>query len=288
MANSDVARLWVLNEDGAFDGASYNRDFPFDDYGPFDFSTVADATVTEPGAWTRRRRQLLDAISESPESVSLGVWVEISLDEGNTWQPHTEKVRVLEDRVGIYFEADNPTEITPTGTDPAVQNMWYAIINQQFRVRVTGVIESDERLVATFRPDRLASPTLEANGAVVRRPASFQFVSREHMTNVLAASTPVPGGERDDTDSINALAEQLARANQGRNVAAVPRIPWIETDYALGDRITEIRGRYLRLATTLLSHERFPAVLGRRFVLVDGRYETELTLGATVVETDEV
>ena len=58
----------------------------------------------------------------------------------------------------------------PTGVDPALMNLWYAIVNQTFRVRVTAVIESDDRLVATFPADRLSSPTLHLNAVAVRRP----------------------------------------------------------------------------------------------------------------------
>ena len=42
----NVSRLWVLNEDGAFSGAVFNRNAPFDSYGPFDFATVVDDHVT--------------------------------------------------------------------------------------------------------------------------------------------------------------------------------------------------------------------------------------------------
>lgn len=288
LANSDIGRLWVLNEDGRFDGARYNRAEPFDDYQPFDFASVADETVTAPGAWMRRRRRLLDAISQSPDSVSLGVWVEISFDHGVTWQPHADRVRVLADRVGVYFECANPTEVTPTGTDPAVQNMWYAMINQSFRVRVTGMIESDERLIARPEPERLASPTLERHAVVVLRPDAFGLVSRDHTVNVLASATPTPTAARDDREAIGKWAASLAKANQGRRVQAVPRIPWIETGYRIGDRITEIRGRHLLMATTLAPDRHYPAVIGRRFVLAEGRYETELALGVTVLDTGEV
>ena len=94
--------------------------------------------------------------------------------------------------------------------------------------------------------------------------------------------------ERDDSDAVSALAEQLARANQDREVRVLPTIPWLETRYALGDQITEIRGRQLRFATTRGTKRRWPAVLERRFTLSSGRYETSLTLGITDVPADAV
>jgi len=277
--NTDVSRLWVLNEDGRY-GSVYNRNTPFDDYQPFDFSTVLDSSVSRRGAWMRRVRRLLPTISTVVDGQSFGVWVEISFDSGTTWQQQSNSIRILENRAGIYIDCENPTEITPADVDSEEQNLWYAIIDQTFRVRVTAVIESDERLMATFPPESLASPTLQVNAMVVRRPQSFQYASRLHATSVLSS---VGDGEleRDDSNAISALAEQLAGVNQDRQVRVLPVIPWIETDYALGDQITEIRGRQLRFATTRGAERRWPAVLERRFRLNDGRYETSLTLGIT-------
>jgi len=287
-ADSDVSRLWILNEDGYYYAALYNRNAPFDDYGPFDFSTVADSTVTEPGVWMRRTRRLLPAISTSLDGRPLGVWVEVSFDSGSTWQQQSGGVRVLQDRAGIYFDCENPTEIVPIGVACEVQNMWYAIIDQTFRVRVTAVIESDERLMATFPADQLASPTLRANAVIARKPRSFNYISTQHTTNVLNPGGTDTAGERDDTSEIESLAEYLARTNQDRRVWVVPVIGWLETGYAIGDRITEIRGRHLKFATTVGSQQQWPAVVERRFVLRDGRYETELTLSITNIPQEAV
>jgi len=286
--DADVSRLWVLNEDGFYEGALYNRNEPFDHYGPFDFSTVADSMVTTNGAWLRRRRRLLPVISTSSDGRPLGVWVEVSFDSGNTWQQQSSGVRILEDRAGIYFDCENPAEITPAGIAAEEQNMWYAIIDQTFRVRVTAVVESDERLISTFPADRLDSPTLRTTGMIVRRPQSYRYVTRSHTTNVLKSETSAPAGERDDTTAIELLAEQLARTNQDRRVRVAPTIPWIETGYAIGDRISEIRGRNLRFDTTIGCERRWPAVLERRFVLREGRYETELILGTTDLPEEAV
>jgi len=280
---ADVARLWVLNEDGAFSGTTYNRNAPFDDYQPFDFSTVADATATGSDAWMRRARRLLNTLSISKDGRSLGVWAEVSFDSGATWQPISSKVRVLSDRVGIYFDYDNPTEITPVDLDSEDQNMWYAIVDQTYRVRVTGLIESDERVMGTFLPGYLKSPTLQINAMMVRRPKSFRYETRSHTTNVLVSDEAFDGVERDDTEAIATLARQLAEINQDREVRVLPMIPWIETGYAIGDRIAEVRGRHLRFATTMGSQTEYPAVIERRFVLQDSRYETVLTLGVTEV-----
>jgi hypothetical protein len=281
--DSDVSRLWVLNEDGGYDSDLYSRHAPFDDYSPFDFSKVMDSSVTAPGAWTRRPRRLLPTITTTSDGRVLGVWIEISFDSGASWQQQAGGVRVLEDRIGLYFESENPTEIAPIGVDPAGQNMWYALIDQTFRVRVTGVVESDERLVGRWPADATEASTLQVNGMIVREPKSFQFVSRSHTENVLRDVAPTSSAERDDTEAIASAVRRLAKSSQDRDVRATPAIPWLEMTYAIGDRISEIRGRHLRFATSASVEPRYPAVLERRFALTDGRYETVLTLGLTPI-----
>ncbi len=285
--HTDVARLWVLNEDGAFTGAFYNRHAPFDDYRSFDFSSVAEAVVTTWGTWMRRPRPFRPTISVSTDGRSLGVWVEISFDGGATWQQQSGGVRVLEDRAGIYLECENPCEICPTGEDPAVENMWYALVDRTFRVRVTALLDSDERLIGTFPADALAEATLRTHGQVVYRPRAFRFASRSHTNNALSTVGMGPV-ERDDSAAIARVAEQLARANQDRQVRVLPAIPWIETGYELGDRISEIRGRQIGFATVTGAGTRWPSVLGRQFILHAGRYETQLTLGLTDLPAEAV
>lgn len=277
---SDVGRLWVLNEDGRCDAQAFDRNSPFDDYRPFDFATVLDGGETRPGAWTRRARPLLAVLSRRPDGESLGVHVEVSFDSGGTWMRPNGSVSVLRDRAGIRFEADNPTQVRPPGTDPAVQNMWYAIIDQTFRVRVTAVIEGDDRLMGQFGPGGCDSPTVQVNSRVLRRPQSFRFASRSVGSSIFRGSIEHAAEERDDSGRVAELARWLALTRQDRQVQVAPAIPWIETGYAMGDRITEIAGRYLRLPTTVGSQTQYPCVIERKFTIQDGRYDTILTLAA--------
>lgn len=280
-AHADVGRLWVLNEDGAFDGATYNRHAPFDAYGPFDLTGAIAADEMPAGGWLRRPRTLEKALSVGSDGRSLGVVVEVSFDSGVTWSVPSGRIEVLEDRAGILFACDNPTQIVPPGVLPGSNNMWYALIDQAFRVRVTAVIEGDDRLTARFGPEGLASPTMQVNTVLVRRPSALLFASRSRGSSLLYPDYEAGEDERDDSVAAESLAEWLARTRQDRQVRVSPAIPWIETGYGIGDRITEIAGRCVRFATTVGAEAGYPAVTERRYVLQDGRYETILTLSAT-------
>lgn len=283
---SDVSRLWVLNEDGHFDGNTYNRNSPFNNYHPFDFATVLTSDSAAAGEWTRRVRPLKPALTRDADGRSVGVYVEVSFDAGATWVRPKGPIGVLKDRAGIHFDVANPTEIAPPGVHPASRNMWYAIIDQAFRVRVTAVLEGDDRLLAEFGPDGLNAPTIQVNSRVVRRPQSFKFASRSVGVNIFKGSATLAADERDDSDSVAELARWLARTRQDRRVQVAPAIPWIETTYGPGDRITEIAGRCIRFPTTQGGEVDYPAVVERRFLLQDGRFETVLTLqSANLPET---
>ncbi len=282
----NVSRLWVLNEDGRFDGATYNRNAPFDDYQVFDFSTVATPAVTTAGAWTRRVRKLMNTITVTEDGEEFGVYVEVSFDSGSTWSQPQGSVRVRFDPTGIYFNALNPTEITPPGIPPEEQNMWYAIIDQTFRVRVTALIESDDRLVVRHTPDDSETPTLWTTSRVVYKPSHYSFESREGTTDVLADVNPgATDIGIDGTEAAGLLGDRIASNEQDGRVVVAPTVPWLETTIQVGDRLTGLRGRGLSFESRVSRRSGGPCVRGKRYRLYDDRLETELLLEFTELPT---
>ena len=124
--DGDVSRLWVLNEDGACDPAVYNRNAPFDDYSPFEFSTVADETVTARGGWISPARRLWPVVSASADGRTLGVWVEISFDSGSTWQLQSSGVRAAGPRRNLLRvrqpRRDHADRHRPRGAEHVVRD----------------------------------------------------------------------------------------------------------------------------------------------------------------------
>jgi len=277
--NRYVARRWVLNEDGRFDGPTFNRNAPFDDYQPFDFSTVADATVTRRGRWSRRSRPLVRTITRTELGARLGVVVEVSFDGGTTWHSPQGPISVLRDPSAIVFEVTNPTQITPPGVDPAQQNLWYAIIDQTFRVRVTAVVAGDERLAALPAVDESSSPTLVTTSRVIVRPEAFKFATRRGTTNVLASvNASATDIDRDDSAALKEFASTSARRGQDRRVIASPIVPWLEKTIAVGDEIERIRGRGVSFLTREDGVTVGPVVVGKTFRFVGGRWCTSLLM----------
>ena len=99
-----------------------------------------------------------------------GVFVEVSFDGGLSWSKPVGQVTVLKDRAGIWFGVVNPTSMIEPDGNPAVRNMWYALIDQLFHVRVTASFEADERLISQFDTNAAHTPTVHTNAQFVYKP----------------------------------------------------------------------------------------------------------------------
>lgn len=276
----DVARYWVLNEDGAFDAATFNRNAPFDDYAPFDFAASAGNDATSPGKWTRRPRPMRETITRDLDGSPLGVFVEVSYDGGANWHPPVGPVSVDRTRAAIRFDVINPTSMIPPGGDWNIVNMWYAIIDQQFRVRATAVFESDERLRIEHAPTQSLTPTFRRNTELVFSPGLYRFASRATAINVLAGGT-LAANEMDDRTAAAAATRRIAEAHETGTIEATVRIPWIDNDFTVGDRITGLGGRDVALsgvARESTVSDVCHNVLSKLYVLSGGRLETRLEL----------
>ena len=56
-------------------------------------------------------------------------------------------------------------------------------------------------------------------------------------------------------------------------------IPWLDTQYDLGDRVVGIRGRGICFAAERSPSVRYACVIGKRYHLGPDRFETKLLLG---------
>ncbi|GJM25997.1 MAG: hypothetical protein DHS20C16_24120 [Phycisphaerae bacterium] len=278
----NVSRLWVLNEDGAFAGATYNRNAPFDSYEPYDFTTVADERVTSPGQWIRRPRPFKPSITLAADGSDFGVHIEVSFDGGLSWSKPIGQVSVLKDRAGIWFGVVNPTSMIEPDGNPAERNMWYALIDQVFSVRVTAVFEADERLVATHPSNTAHTPTIHQNAQLVYKPGLYKFASRMGTVDALAeVDSGAQVFEVDDSSEALAVATSLAANQQEGRIEIEAKIPWIDTRFDVGDRVVGIGSRGVRLNGRLarsLARDADWSVVGKTYEQSDTRAETRLLL----------
>ncbi len=265
-----VGRLWVLNEAGTYAPGQYARNAPFDSYAPYDFAAVF------PGRWMRRLRRLLPMTATPGGSGQ--VRLEVSFDGGSSWLRVDSGYQALAGQCGVWFDFANPLSVAPSGGGGET-NLWYALIDQTCLVRVTALVESDERLVAESAGR--SAPTMFRNATVLYASERFRFLQRLDLSGggegeMIADET----ASRDDTESMNKTADLVAEVCQGRAVTARPVVPWLDTSYAVGDRIVGVRGRGVRFSTERSPSQRWVSVIGKRYRFGAGRFETELMLAS--------
>ncbi len=195
---------------------------------------------------------------------------------------------VLKDRAGIWFGVVNPTSMTEPDTSPGVRNMWYSLIDQLFRVRVTATFEADERLVANALGNAAHTTTGFSNSELVYKPGLYKFASREGTVDALAA---IDSGQQtfevDDSSSANAVAEAIALDEQEGHIEIEARIPWIDTRLSIGDRISTAGSHGLQLNGRLgRSAARDPdwSLIGKTYLHNESVIETRLLLSRRLIQ----
>ncbi len=216
----DVARRWVLNEGGDYANEQFARSAPFASYIPFDFSMIAA------GRWTQRRRQLLPMF-EATNAGADDVRVDVSFDNGSNWYALRDHFDVLSGECGIWFNASNLLNVTVPEIGNV--NLWYALVDQTMRVRVTASVESDERVSV-----RLAPPgPSHANTSIahVRDDARYQSWLDTDGSALC-----------DDEAILRRDGRAIATQAMQRRLQAELQYPWLETGLAPGQRVHGLLG----------------------------------------------
>ena len=246
----DVFRKWALNETGEYSESPYER-------GPApDLSALFEG---EP--YVRRRRRLRPCLSRDVLGRSHGVYVEVSLDSGTSWERMNLGVRVLERECGLYLT-----------DDPLPVRYLAAAMRHEVRVRVTATIGSDSVLAAEYAGDGDAA--LPGRTRHLNVPAGYRF---HHVATTSRFYGQAGADEIDDS----ARLEELLRATYeaDRRAPAPTRIeaPCLAMGHRVGERILGIRGRRLDLAREHGACTTAPVVKRVRFTFAPTP-QTELKL----------
>lgn len=234
----DVFRKWVLNEAGQYSDPPYSR-------GPApDLSALFEGDP-----YVRRRRRLLECLSRDDLGRSFGVYVEVSLDGGSTWQRAAMTARILPGECGVYL-TDDP--LPPAYLAAAMRG--YACM------RVTAAIESDSCLQA-----ERAGPGAEGLPGRTRHlavPAGYRY-RRRAATSRFSGLTGAD--EADDTQALAALVSAAREADRRCPAPARVQMPYLALGYRVGQRLLGVRGRRLDLARQEVGYESAPTIARLRW-----------------------
>ncbi|HUX02676.1 MAG TPA: hypothetical protein VMY35_17075 [Phycisphaerae bacterium] len=231
----DVFRKWVLNEAGEYSGEPYNRG-PSPDFG----------ALFEGEPYVRRHRRFLPSLSRDGLGRSRGVYIEILLDAGATWQRLHLAARILEGEAGLYLT-----------DDPLPPDYIRAVMGGYVQIRVTAAIESDTRLVA----ERVAGDG--GDGGDLPGRTRFLSVPTGYRYRKRSAASRFQGDPADEADDSARLQELVDAAFEADRRCPSPgriRVPYLAFGRRVGDCLAGIRGRRLELARRHTGYETDPAI----------------------------
>lgn len=305
----------------------------------FDFSEVwppADAptgATPTPNFCYRYRPAIRDCLADDGNGDTYKAQLAISRvysgkapalwDGSGNWQPIEGDWKLLDDRLGIEFTADDPDAIhcgksnfaaqtqnsasvlkgiksiaaPGTATAPAVNKT-----SGLFYLRLTCVVEADQGIEAAATR-RLASPmTNEIRRRIDAKDhyrkdtihLSSAFYNDQQAANP-ATQTDSDGNltPRDDTQAATDFAAQMRTAHEFPAVPMAITIPWFSMAYDVGDRIAAIAGRDVSLQTNAGTESgteaaAFPFVVGISWSFTGDRQVTTLQLSDRRMEPSPI
>ena len=207
----DVYRKWCLNEAGDYAGT------------PFDFGSIFERTP-----YLQRRRTFLKALSTDSEGESLGYYLEVSYDDGATWQEYADSFDVLDDECGVWLSDDALSE-----------DVWTAIGADTLKFRITASVSSDERLTVAVA-DGPVNSAAEVIDHVLDLSGRFEFrnVSGKSIFHNSASSDAGVPNEVDDSEALHGCVRNLCETHEAIIETIDVETPVAGLYYNCGDGVT--------------------------------------------------
>lgn len=212
----NVYRKWCLNEAGDYSSSPYNQG------GAFDFSWIFETDL-----YVQRRRKFIEVLSTDSTGQSLGYFLQISYNNGATWQQYLEDFDVLDDECGIWLSSidlDN--------------DLWSAATSGQLKFRLTASVVSDERLTFSIAKGPVNSVTdvVDHVAELSDRFASRKVSGRSifHKSKDPAVGTP---NEVDDTTALVAYVRCLSQTQIEVIEEIEVKTPILMLNYCIGERV---------------------------------------------------
>ncbi len=183
----DVYRKWCLNEAGDYAGT------------PFDFGSIF-----ERAPYLQRRRTFFRALSTDSKGESLGYYLEVSYDDGATWQEYADSFDVLDDECGVWLSSDVLSA-----------DVWTAIGAGTLKFRITASVASDQRLTVAV-VDGPVNSAAEVIDHVLELSGRFAFrkVSGKSIFHNSASSDVGVPDEVDDSEALHGYVRNLCETQE--------------------------------------------------------------------------
>lgn len=213
----DVYRKWCLNEAGQYFGEPYNQGEAFD------FSRIFQSSN-----FVHRRRRFRPALTADTLGRSLGYFLQVSYDSGQTWWQYLHAFNILLDECGVWLSSDRLDFDT-----------WVAALQGSLRFRITASVISDERLTVAVSdgPVHSTAPVVEH---VMTLPRQFKYrkVSDQSIFAAATDETLGPPDEVDDSDALHQYVRHTAAASPEVIETVDIQTPSLMFDCQVGDTVT--------------------------------------------------
>jgi hypothetical protein len=215
--NKDVYRKWCLNEAGQYSGPPYNQG------NAFDFSQIFQSSN-----FAYRRRRFWPSLTTDVQECSLGYFLQVSYDSGQSWWQYLNAFNLLLDECGVWLSSDQLDMDT-----------WAAAVQGSLRFRITASVVSDERLtvVAVNGPVNSTAPVVEH---IITLPRQFKYRKISDQS-IFTEPSSQAFGTPDEVDDSAALYEFIRRtaATSSEVVEKFDiQTPSLMFDYRVGDIVS--------------------------------------------------
>jgi hypothetical protein len=213
----DVYRKWCLNEAGQYSGPPYNHG------DAFDFSQIFQSSN-----FIHRRRRFWPALTTDVQGHSLGYFLQVSYNSGQSWWQYFHAFNILLDECGVWLSSDQLDMDT-----------WTAALQDSLRFRITASVVSDERLtaVAVNGPVNSTAPVVEH---VLTLPRQFKY-RKVSDQSIFTEPSSQAFGTPDEVDDSAALREfvRYTAATTSEVIETFDiQTPSLLFDYRLGDIVS--------------------------------------------------
>ena len=213
----DVYRKWCLNEAGQYSDPPYNQG------NAFDFSQIFQSSN-----YVHQRRRFWPCLTTDVQDRSLGYFLQVSYNNGQSWWQYLHAFNILLDECGVWLSSDQLDMDT-----------WAAALQGSLRFRITASVVSDERLtaVAVNGPVNSTVPVVEH---VITLPRQFKYRKISDQS-IFTEPSSQAFGTPDEVDDSAALREfvRYTAASESEVIETIDiQTPSLMFDYRLGDIVS--------------------------------------------------